>query len=43
MATAIAAAGGALFGLGLVTMAFTGIAAWERSRSNLRTWRGDPE
>lgn len=41
MMTAMAAAGGALFGLGIVVMAFQGFSAYENSRANLRHWSDD--
>jgi hypothetical protein len=38
MTTALAAAGGLLFGMGVLVMAFAGINAWEKSRATLRHW-----
>lgn len=41
MTTLFAAAGGLLFGTGVLVMAFTGINAWEASRARLRHWPED--
>lgn len=41
MTTALAAAGGLMFGMGVLVMAFAGINAWEAGRARLRRWPED--